>query len=115
MSVISIFFLLPIIIQIILGVFIYKDANSNGMNGVLWALVVFLVPWFIGLIVYLVVRSSYSTTNTNNKYFKTEGNVNNMQNESCKYCGKSVNKGWNVCPYCSNPIDKGIETLYKEV
>lgn len=115
MAVMSIVFLIPIIIQIVLALFIYKDANANGMNGVLWAAIVCLVPWFIGLIIYVVVRSSYSTTNMNNNSFNRESNSMKSQNQTCKYCGKSVNKGWNVCPYCSNPIDKGIEAMYKEV
>ena len=50
--------LLPIvwfIIAILLCIWVYRDAESRGMNGVLWLIVV-LIAGIIGLIIYLVVR-----------------------------------------------------------
>jgi len=52
------FCLVPIIwlvIAILLCIWVYRDAESRGMNGVLWLIVV-LIAGIIGLIVYLVVR-----------------------------------------------------------
>jgi len=52
------FCLLPvlwIIIAILLGIWVYRDAESRGMSGVLWLIVVWLLG-LIGLIIYLVVR-----------------------------------------------------------
>jgi TctA family transporter len=50
--------LIPIIywvIAILLCIWVYKDAESRGMEGVLWLIVV-LLTGIIGLIIYLVVR-----------------------------------------------------------
>ena len=51
-------FLIPIvwfIIGILLCVWVYRDAESRGMSGVLWLIVV-LITGIIGLIIYLIVR-----------------------------------------------------------
>lgn len=50
--------LIPIIwfvVAILLCVWVYKDAESRGMNGVLW-LIILLIAGIIGLIIYLIVR-----------------------------------------------------------
>jgi len=44
-----------IIIEIIIGVYVYRDAKQRGMRAVLWVIVsVITVP--LGLILYLFVR-----------------------------------------------------------
>lgn len=53
-----IFCLIPIVwfvIAILLCIWVYRDAESRGMNGVLWLIIV-LIAGIIGLIIYLVVR-----------------------------------------------------------
>jgi len=47
---------LMFVIGILIAVWVYRDAQSRGMSGVLWLIVVILLSW-IGLIIYLVVRS----------------------------------------------------------
>jgi len=50
--------LLPVIwfvIAIILCIWVYKDAESRGMNGALWLIIV-LLAGLLGLIIYLIVR-----------------------------------------------------------
>jgi len=47
-----------IIIEIIIGVYVYRDAAQRGMRAVLWVVVsVLSVP--VGLIIYLYVRRRY--------------------------------------------------------
>jgi len=55
-SLCCIFFIAMFAIQIGIGIWVYKDAESRGENGVLWLLVVF-VGGLIGLIVYFIIRS----------------------------------------------------------
>jgi len=47
-----------IIFQLVVGIWIYRDAEKRGMNGVLWLIVIALLG-IIGLIVYLVVRKNH--------------------------------------------------------
>ncbi len=43
------------IVSILLCIWVYRDAESRGMSGVLWLIVV-LIAGIIGLIIYLIVR-----------------------------------------------------------
>lgn len=50
--------LIPIvwfIIAILLAIWVYRDAESRGMNGVMWLIILFIAG-IIGLIIYLIVR-----------------------------------------------------------
>ncbi|WP_315115992.1 zinc ribbon domain-containing protein [uncultured Clostridium sp.] len=105
-------FLIPITILIVIGRFVYYDAQSRGMEPWLWLLVVIFVPNFIGLIIYLVVRSSYTSNNKKcfncGSYVREDYNIcpscgNHLKN-SCSQCGRAVEKGWSMCPYCGNHL-----------
>jgi len=55
--------LIPIVwfvIAILLCIWVYRDAESRGMNGALWLIIV-LIGSIIGLIVYLIVRKEKKT------------------------------------------------------
>ncbi|WP_366924135.1 hypothetical protein MFMK1_001087 [Metallumcola ferriviriculae] len=52
------FILAMFAVTILVGIWIYRDAQSRGLSGPLW-LVVWLVANFIGLIIYLIVRNDY--------------------------------------------------------
>ena len=73
----SIFVLLPILI----GVYVYRDASRRGMNAVLWTLIAILAPSLIGFIIYLLVRGNYS-------------------NLKCPRCEATVSEQFVVCPKC---------------
>lgn len=51
--VMGLFLILPVMI----GVYVYRDSESRGMNAPLWTLIAVLGPAFVGLIIYLIVRS----------------------------------------------------------
>lgn len=73
--------LFGVIIPVAIGVFVYKDAEQRGMNGLMWALIVIFIPSFIGLIIYFIVRESESAY-------------------ECKNCGASVKGNQDFCPNC---------------
>lgn len=57
-----IFFLtIPFSILSLLTIWVYKDAKKRSMNAFSWILVIWLIPLFIGLIIYLKFREKYST------------------------------------------------------
>lgn len=43
------------VIGILIAIWVYRDAQSRGMNGALWLIICILLG-IIGLIIYLVVR-----------------------------------------------------------
>lgn len=69
-------------IAALIGVFVYQDAVKRNMNAVLWVLIAVFVPSFIGLIIYLIVRTDYKKT------------------LNCSFCGYPVQRDYVRCPQC---------------
>ncbi len=53
-----VFFIALFVVSILIAIWVYRDAERRGMNGVLWLIVV-LIAGIIGLIIYLVVRGDH--------------------------------------------------------
>jgi RNA polymerase subunit RPABC4/transcription elongation factor Spt4 len=78
-----------LIIWIFVIVWVYRDAERRGMNGVLWGLLV-LIGNIIGLLIYLILRS-------NGIPALKEG----ATTQACPSCQKEVNSEFVFCPYCA--------------
>ena len=85
MMILVVFLLFALALPIIIAVFVYKDANKRvDCNAILWAIVAALVPLYIGLIVYLIIRRDYQLKpefggpepGTSNNYYQQ--NYDNM-------------------------------------
>jgi len=81
-----------IALTVLLCVWVYRDACSRGMNGILWAAVVFFIPSFIGLIFYLVVRMDTCKV-------------------TCSKCNKSVNGRNKFCSNCGEELVPAVEVV----
>ncbi|GAA0725691.1 hypothetical protein GCM10008905_21450 [Clostridium malenominatum] len=112
MIIMPLFMLIPLTILILIGRFVYYDAQSRGMDPWLWLLVAIFVPNFIGLIIYLIVRNSYNASNKKcfncGSYVREDYNIcpncgTNLK-KTCTQCGRGVEKGWSMCPYCGNNL-----------
>jgi len=107
-------------------VWVYRDAESRGMNGALWALLIF-VGNVIGLIIYLIVRNEndiITATNQQMQNFagKTVACSNcsaavmqkydycphcgSVMKSACPACGKKAESEWKVCPYCAEKLGR---------
>jgi len=51
------FIVVPFILLAILAVWVFKDAKKNDLNAVVWVLIVWIIPFFFGFIVYLIIRN----------------------------------------------------------
>jgi RNA polymerase subunit RPABC4/transcription elongation factor Spt4 len=67
----------------VVGSLIYKDAKKRNMDPYLWACIAVFLPFLIGIVLYLVVRTNGRTV--------------------CDQCGKTIHSDYKVCPYCSQP------------
>lgn len=76
--------------MVLIGIWVYRDAVSKEMNGVLWTLVVLLVPSFIGLIIYLIVRID-------------------AKKVTCSKCMQKVNGNSKFCSKCGQELEPVIE------
>jgi RNA polymerase subunit RPABC4/transcription elongation factor Spt4 len=67
-----------------IGIFVYHDARQRGMPPVLWTLVAIFVPYFVGLIIYLIVRQT--------------------RQPPCPACGAATPGDAMFCPRCGGAI-----------
>ena len=89
--------LIPIvffIIAILLCVWVYRDAESRGMSGPLWLIIV-LITGIIGLIVYLIVRKEKVPPGAPPAEKVTR---------VCTSCGRVVPPDVKFCPHCGKEI-----------
>ena len=63
-SLLIIFLLIPFLILLTLTFWVYKDAKNRDMNIYAWILIIWLFPFFIGLIIYIFIREKYTPRTT---------------------------------------------------
>jgi RNA polymerase subunit RPABC4/transcription elongation factor Spt4 len=99
------FVTLMIFLLIAMARYVYVDARQRGMNEVLWTLVVIFVPYFIGLIVYLIVRTPlqsaclacHAVVSHQNSFCPQCGNALKRQ---CGSCHATLEVNDRFCPHC---------------
>ncbi len=109
---IGILVLIPIIlfIPLLIGIYVYRDANRRGMNAVLWTLIAVFTPSLLGLIIYLLVRNNYSDLTCPNcntpveESFIVCPSCRTKLRPTCPACSAPVQTTWQVCPHCGEPL-----------
>lgn len=108
-------------LPIIIGTYVYRDAKNRGMNATLWTLLSILAPGFIGLIVYLIVRSDNNNLpcigcgkNVRRDFSVCPYCGTSLKN-ACSRCGFPLESGWENCPSCGEPIPPEQQTAYTTV
>jgi len=81
------------LIGILILFWVYQDAESRGMNGVLWAIIVFFLNIF-GLILYLIVRESPPGAAFGKRITRV-----------CPQCGQVLTEEAKFCPRCGKPLE----------
>ena len=101
-----------LIVPILIGVYVYRDANRRGMNAVMWTLIALLAPSMLGFIIYLLVRSSYSDlecpkcgTTIKEEYVLCPRCGSKLR-PFCPNCSAPVEPDWTVCPRCATPLEE---------
>lgn len=99
----SFFSFLLLIIWIGVIVWVYRDAERRGMNGILWALLV-LLGNLVGLLIYLIMRSDNALSSREEP-----------PPQSCPKCKETVNPGFAYCPHCGGPMQNVCPSCGKKV
>lgn len=86
-------FLMPIIIGLLIGIWVYKDAEKRGKSGAIWLIINILLP-LLGLIIWLVVRPPIG------------GEKPAEPDRKCPNCGRPIPMDAKVCPYCAKKFDE---------
>ncbi len=98
-----------------IGVYVFRDARSRGMNATLWTLIAVLAPGFVGLIIYLLVRGSYSTARCAScggairKEFLLCPHCGAPLKARCSACGEPLEPEWKICPKCGAALPEQLE------
>ena len=125
----NIFSLALLFIWIAVIIWVYRDAERRGMNGVLWALLV-LIGNLIALIIYLIVRSDNIASPRRETPPsppsaspppavgppKTAGAASPAgKTTDCPKCGRAVPADFSFCPHCGSPMSPRCPACGKEV
>lgn len=101
-------------VPVAMGIYVYNDAKKREMNALVWTLLVILIPGFIGLIVYLIVRNEHSALNCPRcgrnvaAHFSVCPECGHSLKPVCPVCGKPVSRDWNICPHCATAIPESM-------
>lgn len=105
-----VYILVPVIIAVLIGIYVYRDAKSRNMGPVGWTLVAVLVPGLIGLIIYLIVRGGHK----NYRCPQCGGPVEITfiscpacgcrMKDTCPSCGRAIEADWKFCPDCATEL-----------
>ena len=80
------------VIWILIGIWVYKDAEKRGKSGILWLIIVILLG-IIGIIIWLVVRPPI-------------GGEKKEPDRRCPNCGRSIPVDARICPYCNKNFEQ---------
>ena len=91
---------------------VYKDAKKRDMDPYMWATVAVFVPFCLGIIIYLVVRSNGRTTcdkcrATIRSEYKVCPHCGHRREHLCPGCSKTIAAEWKVCPHCERKLVVG--------
>ena len=103
--------LLFLLLLVLIGTYVYRDASKRKMNAPLWTILAVFAPAMIGFILYLLVRGSYSDAQCPvcsanvSESFAACPHCGAKLKPLCPSCQQPVEPEWKVCPYCARPIE----------
>ena len=110
-----------IVVPILVGVYVFRDASRRGMNAALWTLIAVLVPILVGFIIYLLVRGNYPDlkcpqcgTPVRESYVSCPQCGTRLK-ASCPSCSAPVEPDWKVCPRCASPLSQDSSNIQTPV
>jgi RNA polymerase subunit RPABC4/transcription elongation factor Spt4 len=115
-EIIDLLIVFPLAFVLIIGIiyrvgrFVFKDSKQRGMDPWLWTTVAIFVPNLIGLIIYLLVRNSYTKKiclgcgKPVDDHFMVCPFCGYKLKDNCGSCGYAVDPEWNICPKCASKL-----------
>jgi len=109
--------IIVVMLPLLIGIYVYRDAKRRGMNAALWTLIAILAPSLIGFIIYLLVRGNYSNlkcprcnTTVTDQYVVCPKCGAKLK-PSCPNCSMPIEPDWTVCPKCAQPLPEVQEDI----
>ena len=113
--------IIVVLLPILIGIYVYRDAKRRGMNAALWTVIAVLAPSLIGFIIYLLVRGNYSNlkcpccNTTVTEQYVVCPKCGAKLRPSCPNCSIPVELDWTVCPKCAQPLPAAQEDIVTPV
>ncbi|MFX1588035.1 MAG: hypothetical protein ACFFC1_07770 [Promethearchaeota archaeon] len=60
MTLLLVFILIPFIILSFIAIWVYRDAKKKSINAAIWVIIIWIIPFFIGVIIYFIMRDKIS-------------------------------------------------------
>lgn len=104
-----IFFFLAFFYLLMLD-YVFRDAKRRGMNTWLWLVIVIIVPNFLGLLVYLLLRSPLTRERCPQCGFLTRSDqafcpkCGHRVKTTCPHCQKFIDPDQSFCSYCGQRL-----------
>ena len=104
--------LFSIVLPIFICVYVYRDAKRRGMSAGLWTVAVLLIPFYIGVIIYLIVRQNYNILLCPACQAAVEEThilcpqCGNPLKAQCASCHAVLDPSWRLCPQCGTPLSQ---------
>jgi hypothetical protein len=86
------FVIIWFVVFILIGIWVYKDAEKRGKSGILWLVIVILLG-IVGIIIWLAVRPPI-------------GGEKKEIDRRCPNCGRVIPLDAKICPYCKKDFEK---------
>jgi uncharacterized membrane protein len=102
--------IIALLIKILIILYVYKDADSHDMKRYLWITLIIILPSYVALIAYLIVRKYNEYTSCPNCQFKVKKkssicpNCHQILTYTCPRCNKKIKEEWDMCPYCTEVL-----------
>lgn len=81
-----------LLVMILIGTWVYKDAKQRGLPAGMWTLLVVMSGNFIGLILYLLIGRK-------------------QEHIICNHCGAPTSNQGNFCPVCGEKVSVGTPVI----
>lgn len=104
-----------LVIPLIIGIYVYRDAQRRGMNAALWTIIAVLSPSALGLIIYLVVRSDQNRLECPSCYAPVTNDYASCPQcgtplkSRCTKCDYPLSPSWEHCPQCGESVPIGAK------
>jgi len=102
--------MITLLIKIVIIIYVYNDAKTHDMNRILWIALIIILPSYIILIAYLIVRKYNEYTSCPNCHFRIKKktsicpNCHQILTYTCPRCNKKIKEEWDMCPYCTEVL-----------
>lgn len=100
--------------MIFIALYVYYDAESRGMPGALWGLLIFFFASLPGFLIYLLMRRPRlnlcpSCATPIREDYVVCPRCRTSVATACHGCGRRIEPAWTICPYCQAPLKSPAE------